>query len=128
MSRKLGNYIKEGLSALVVSVILSLILVLVCAMVVKLFSLDPKIITVFNTVIKVLSILLAVLICFKTPHNGWIRGIIVGVAFVLMSHVLFGVISSNLSFHFGFIADVLLGAVSGFVSGILAISVRKKNV
>lgn len=128
MAKKSVRYIKEGASALVVSVIVSLILVLLSAMILKLFSLDVSYVTVINTVIKIISVMIAVLLCFKTPSDGWIRGVITGLLFALLSHVVYGAISSDMSITVGFFADLGLGIISGLVAGIIAVNVKKRSV
>jgi putative membrane protein (TIGR04086 family) len=127
MNNKFVNYLKEGVATLIVSVIFALILLLLSAMLLKIFDFDPKVIPVFNTVIKILAVLFSVFVCLKTPTDGWVRGIISGVLFVVISHVLFGVISSDLSFGISLMLDIVLGAVSGFVGGILTVNVKRKT-
>ena len=127
MNDKVLMYVKEGLATLIVSVIFALVLLLVSAMAFKLFNLNPSIIPILNTIIKILAILFSVFVCVKTPTDGWIRGIVSGVLFVLLSHLLFGVISSNLSFSVSFLLDIGLGIVSGLVGGIITVNIKRKS-
>lgn len=128
MKEKMVKYFKEGVLTLVVSVLFSLILVLLSAMLFNLFGLDAGLVSTFNVIIKITSILFSIFVCFKTPYDGWIRGVVVGVLFTFLSHVLYGVISSNLAFGLSFVLDLLLGAVAGLVGGIIAVNVKRKSI
>ncbi|MBE5731395.1 MAG: TIGR04086 family membrane protein [Clostridiales bacterium] len=128
MRGKFVKYIRECALALVVSILFSLVLVLLSAMLFKIFGFDAKFVSVFNVVIKILSILIASIVCFKTPSDGWIRGIVFGGLFILFSHVLYGIISSSLTFGLSFFPDLVLGVVSGLVGGILSVNLKKRRV
>lgn len=128
MKEKVAKYFKEGALALVVSVLFSLILVLLSAMLFNLLCLDAGLVGTFNVIIKIASILFAIFVCFKTPYDGWIRGVVTGVLFTLLSHVLYGIISFDLSFGLGFVLDLLLGIVAGLIGGIITVNVKRKAI
>ena len=79
----------EFVKALIVSVILTLLMVLIFAAVIRFLSIDTKYIAIVNQVIKCLSILLSMLICFTRRPNGWLRGFIFGIAYIAVSFVIF---------------------------------------
>ena len=125
---KFTAYLKDGGLALIVSIILSLILVLLCAMLAKMFALDANVVTILNTIIKIISVILGEMLSFKAPNNGWIRGIINGIVFALSSNVLYGAIAQNIVFDIGFLADLGLCGVSGLLGGTVAVNLRKVKV
>ena len=127
MRSNLVKYIRECAISLVVAILFSLVLVLFSAMLFKVFGFEAKLVTVFNVVIKILSILVSIIVCFKTPVDGWIRGIVFGLLFIFLSHVLYGIISSNLTFGVSFFLDLGLGAVSGLVGGVLSVNLKKRK-
>ena len=124
---KKGNYIFETIVAVFVALIISLILVVIAAFAIKLFNISDKAIVIINQVIKGLSILLAGLICLKLPNNGWLRGFIVGLVYVLLAFVVFSLLSGEFSFGLSLLNDAVLGGVSGLISGIIAVNIRKKS-
>lgn len=117
----------EFVKALIVSVILTLLMVLIFAAVIRFLSIDTKYIAIVNQVIKCLSILLSMLICFTRRPNGWLRGFIFGIAYIAVSFVIFSTFSSQFTFYLQLLNDCVLGCVSGLISGIIVVNVKKEK-
>ena len=115
----------EVIKTVIVAVIISLVAILLMAFLIKLFNISTKAIPIINQVIKGLSILVACLICIKTPSNGWIKGIISGLLYIILAFVIFSLLSGKFEFGLNILNDVAIGAVSGMLSGIIAVSIRK---
>ena len=122
-----GSYFFESLVTIFVALIISLILVVVAAFAIKIFNLGDKAIIIINQIIKSLSILIAGLLCLKLPNNGWLRGFIVGVLYVLLAFVVFSLLSGEFCFDLTLLNDLALCGVSGLIVGIIAVNVRKKR-
>ncbi len=122
-----NNSFFEVIVATFVALIISIVLVIIAAFAIKLFNVADSAIVIINQVIKSLSILLAILFSFKSPSNGWIRGFIVAILYVLMSFVVFSLLSGEFIFDITLLNDVALCGVSGLLSGIIAVNARKKN-
>lgn len=122
------SYTLEMLKALIIALIISLISVLIMAFFIKVFSIPTSAITIINQVIKGVSILVAALISFRLPKNGWLRGLIFGILYSLLTFVVFSLLDDE-GFKFGLalLNDVALGAVSGLISGIIAVNLLKSN-
>ena len=125
--QKKGNYFLETIIAVFVALIISLILVVVAAFAIKLFNIPDNAIMIINQVIKGLSILIAGLICLKLPNNGWLRGFIVGLVYILLAFVVFSLLSGEFTFGLSLLNDAVLGGVSGLISGIIAVNIRKRS-
>ncbi len=125
--QKNGSYVLETIIAVFVALIFSLILVVIAAFAIKLFNIDDSAIRIINQVIKGLSILLAGIICLKLPHNGWLRGFIVGVLYILVAYVVFSLLAGEFIFDLTLLNDTVLGGVSGLLSGIIAVNIRRRN-
>lgn len=125
--QKSGKYVLETVIAVFVALIISLILVVVAAFAIKLFSIPDNAIMIINQVIKGLSILVAGLICLKLPNNGWLRGFIVGLVYILLAFVVFSLLSGEFTFGLSLLNDAVLGGVSGLISGIIAVNIRKRS-
>ena len=124
---KFSSYVKEGGFALIVSFVLSLILVLTGAMLVKAFALSVEFVSILNVVIKVVSVLVSELLCFRCSENGWVRGGVNGLLFAFASNLLYGVISAEINFDLGFVGDLGLCAVAGILGGIISVNLKRKR-
>lgn len=122
-----GNSLLETIIAVVVALIISLLLVVVAAFAIKLFNIGDGAICIINQVIKGLSILLACLICLKSPSNGWLRGAIVGMIYIITAFVVFSLLSGEFIFDLSLANDAVLGMVSGLISGIISVNIRKRE-
>ncbi len=110
----------EIIKALIIAVILSLVLILAAALVIKLFNLKNGAIPIINQVIKGISILIACLIAIKSKPNTWLKGIIIGILYIALSYVIFSLLDGTFSFGLHILNDVALGSITGMLSGILA--------
>ena len=126
-NEKKSNYFLETIIAVFIALIISLILVVIAAFAIKLFSINDSAIVIINQVIKGLSIFLAGIFCLKLPNNGWLRGFILGLIYVLLAFVVFSLLSGEFVFDLTLLNDAVLGGVSGLISGIVAVNIRKKS-
>ncbi len=111
----------------IISVIISLIFVLILALITKLFTIDAKVIMPINQVIKILSIFGGCFFGFKQKEKGAIKGGIVGVFYVLLSILVFGIVEKSISFKNFNWFDLIAGIIAGIISGILAVNIKKDN-
>ncbi len=106
------------------SVIVSLIFVLVFTLIIQLFSLPLGAVKPVNQVFKILSIVVGGLI-FIRGDKGWLKGIIYGLIAVIVTYLLYGAIAHSLSVSWKFAIEILLGVVSGAITGIIAVNIKK---
>lgn len=118
------NILKLILSS-VVSVIVSLGLILIFALVIKWFNLGDAVINPVNIVIKLLSIALGVFIATKDGSRGLIKGAIIGVIYIVCCYVIFSSLLGSFSFSLSNVWDILFGAISGAILGIMFVSIKK---
>ena len=122
------HYFLEILKATIVAVIISLAAILALAFLIKAVNIPTEVIPMINQGIKGFSILVACLLCLKLPRNGWIRGIIVGLIYIMLAYVIFSLLNSaNFSFGLSLLNDIALGTVSGLLSGITAGLIRGRK-
>lgn len=114
----------EIVKAIIIAIIISLLLILLMSLFIVLFDMPEKAIVIINQVIKGVSILVACLISLRVKGNGWLRGIIVGLIYILLAFLLFSLLDGNFKADIGLLNDAALGAVSGMVSGIIAMAIR----
>ena len=122
---KKSNGILEILKAVIVALILSLVLILLASFIVKLANIDTKYLSIINQIIKGVSVLVACLICLKTPSGGWARGIIVGIIYIALAFVVFSLLNGKFVFDLSIVNDLAIGSITGLLSGIIAVNIRK---
>ncbi len=121
-----SGYVFEIVKANIIALITALIAVLLSALAVKLFNIADKAIPIINQVIKSLSILIGCLFSLRKPNNGWLRGMIAGFIFVWISYVVFSLLDGHFVFGLSILNDCALGTVTGMISGIIAVNIRKR--
>ncbi|MBO5215150.1 MAG: TIGR04086 family membrane protein [Clostridia bacterium] len=121
----INRYFFEQLRALVISLIITFVLVLLSALIIKIFSIPTEYICIINQIIKGVAVFLSALFSFRLPSKGFIRGIIHGIVYILVTFVLFSVLGGSFSFGISLLNDITLGAITGLLSGIFAVNVRK---
>ncbi|MDE6001585.1 MAG: TIGR04086 family membrane protein [Clostridia bacterium] len=120
MRKNIFQIVKAAAAA----IILSLLLVLIFTLIIQLFSLPTGAVKPVNQVIKILSIIGGGLI-FIRGDKGWLKGIIYGVAAVLITYLLYGLIAHSLSISWKFAIEILIGAAAGAITGIIAVNIKK---
>ena len=119
------TYLFELIKALIFSIIVTLVLVLISAFIIKFFNVSTNAIPIINQVIKGVSIFLSALIFFKRKGGGFLRGLILGVAYICLSSFIFSLFNGSFSFGISVLNDLTFSAVTGLISGIIAMSVKK---
>lgn len=112
--------------ASLIALVISLLLVLIFALIVRLAGLDGTALTVGNYVIKAVAVLTGVLIGFRTPAAGAVKGGIVGVLFTLLAVFVFAAADGFKSANFNF-ADFLTTIVTGVISGVIAVNLPRRR-
>ena len=120
------EHILQVVKATLAAIIFSLACVLVFSLFVQLFSLSSAVIKPVNQVLKTLCIA-AGGILFIRGSGGIVKGAVYGAVAVLTTYVLFSAMSGDFSVTGFFALEVLIGAVSGAVSGIIGVNIKGRN-
>ena len=122
------HYFFEIVKAIIIAVIISLAAILGLAFLIKAVNIPASMIPIINQVIKGVSILTACLICLRLPHNGWLRGIMVGIVYIFAAYLIFSLLDgAKFSFGLGLLNDLALGSVSGLLSGVVSGLIRRRG-
>lgn len=119
------GYVFEIVKANIIALIVALVSILLSALIVKLFSVSDSAIPIINQVIKSFSVFIGCVLSLKKPNNGWLRGLICGFVFVWLSFLVFSALDSKFVFGLSLFNDIVLGSVTGMLSGILVVNIRK---
>lgn len=120
-----GGKVSELIKALVLSVIITLALILIAALVIKIFNVPGEYIPIINQIIKSVAILVGALAFLREKGGGFIRGTILGIAYIVVTYLMFSAMNGSFGLSLSVLNDLALGVVSGFISGIIAVNVRK---
>ena len=116
----------QVLKATLAAVIFCLACVLIVSLIIQLFSLPTDAVKPVNQVFKTLSIA-AGGVLFIRGGRGLIKGAVYGVIAVLVTYVLFSVIASSFAVTWLFALEILLGATSGAISGIIGVNIKRRS-
>ncbi len=114
------------LKATLAAAIFSLVCVLIFSFIIGVFSLSTDIIKPVNQVFKIIAIAVGGVL-FIRGGRGLIKGAIYGVCAVVITYLLFAIISSSFAVSWLFALEIALGAVAGGISGIIGVNIKGKR-
>ena len=127
MEKGIVRGILDIVKTVVIAVLVSMVLVLVFALIVKATDLSEETIGYVNVGIKIVSVMIGTLLGFKRGgSSGWLKGLIGGLLYVVTSFFVFASISGGFSMADLSWVDILTGAVVGLLCGVIAVNVKKK--
>ena len=113
--------------ASLVGVVTSILLVLLFAFILKFVDLNSGAITTIDQIIKIISILLAVLVLGKSSSDKLLlKGLIVGAIYSVITFIVFSILNGGVNLSIAIFTDIAFSALVGGVSAILVNLIRKK--
>lgn len=103
---------------MLISVAISFGLILLFALIVQALTLNDTVVRIINQVIKIVAIFFGAKFCIK--NRGALQGGIFGLAFGVITLIIFSIISSSISFDFSVILEILYCVFVGAVCGIIS--------
>lgn len=113
--------------SLLYSIIISFVLILIFALILKVSNLKSGVIAPVCAGIKTVSILVGIFIGFKENKNGMVKGAICGLLYILLSFLIFGLLDGGFKDAVLTWFDVLMGIVAGLISGIITVNIKRNN-
>ena len=114
------------LSAVLVAVASTLIMILLFALVIRFFNVKDSWIFPINQVIKCISLLFGVMIILqKNNSNGFLKGILLAITYFILSNVVFSILQGSFSFKLSNLYDLLLTTLIGGIIGIIVVNIKK---
>lgn len=114
-SSTIFNFIK----GMIVSLIVSLGLIVIFALILKWFDLSENLITPITFVIKYISVVFGSIIAVKGDSKGLIKGAIFGALYTFFAFVVFSFLSKSfvmdITTLLDFASSILLGAIVGII-------------
>ena len=118
--------VTDVLKAVLFATLISLALVLIFAIVIRFANVENKVIMPINVAIKILSLLAGVLLAFKNPQNGLVKGAISGLLYMLFTFLIFSALNGFKDVTFSWI-DLITLPVSGAISGIIKVNLKSRK-
>ena len=118
--------VTDVLKAVLFATLISLALVLIFAIVIRFANVENKVIMPVNVAIKILSLLVGVLLAFKNPQNGLVKGEISGLLYMLFTFLIFSALNGFKDVTFSWI-DLITLPVAGAISGIIKVNLKSRK-
>ncbi|MCI8368112.1 MAG: TIGR04086 family membrane protein [Clostridia bacterium] len=116
--------ILQVVKATLAALIFSLVFVIIFTLIIQLASVKASVIKPVNQVFKIIAVAVGGLL-FIRGEKGFLKGAIAGLASVLLSYVLFGIIGGSFAVNWTFALEIVLGSAAGIITGIIAVNVKK---
>ena len=115
------------LKASLVGVVVSILLVLLFAFILKFVDLNSGTISLVDQIIKVLSVFIAIVMLNKANDESLLlKGILVGAVYSIITFIVFSILNGGFNVGLGVLTDIAFSALVGGVSAILLNIVKKK--
>ena len=125
--KKNSSFVINLLKSAFVGVLVSVILVLVFAFVLKFVDLKDAVISVIDEIIKIVRIFVAVIYLIKrSPYKILYKSALVGAVYIILTFIVFSALRGHYSFGVSTIVDILLGTLTGAIIAII-LNVFKKD-
>lgn len=106
------------------SLILSVLLVMLFAIIAKFANLGENVISPVNIAIKILSVALGCLIGVRHCRKGLVKGVVTGLLYTLFTWIIFSAVSGDFVQNPMTVYDAAACTVAGILSGVLAVNVK----
>ena len=108
-----------------VALIISLVLILAFALLIKWFDWSDAVIMPANIIIKIISISIGVLIVTKDGQSGAVKVAILGAVYILLCFLVFSLLNGAMIINISLLYDALLGMIGGAILGIISVTLKK---
>lgn len=114
------------LKGVIYSITISLILIVIFAVLIKLFDVLADYIIPINQVIKIISLFFGCYIGLKGCDKGLIKGMIIGGLYSVLSYFIFSILCGEFNFGLTSVTDLLFAILIGGICGMLAVNFKRK--
>ena len=115
----------ELLKGTLFSLIISMLLIIVFAIIIRFANISDSLILPINQVIKGVSLLLGTIIALKGSNKGIVKGFLIGIFYSIFSYIIFSILSSSLTFGLTSLTDLVFNGIIGAISGLIAVNIKK---
>ncbi|MDR2047643.1 MAG: TIGR04086 family membrane protein [Clostridiales bacterium] len=120
------GFVIDVLRSALIALIVSIILIIAFAFVLNALDLSGAVIDAVNGAVKLISILAGAFFGVKNLDKGVLKGVFIGLIFLLLSVLLMKVFNAELKAPPFTALNVCLSVLFGAVSGIFAVNFKKR--
>lgn len=121
-----ARYALTILKASALAILLTVVLFLLASLVLLLAGIDDDAVPIIVQTVRIVSIGFAGIICGrKAPRMGWLAGIVAGIVYVIFTVLIGLLFYDSFSLDNILLMDVIVGAVAGFIAGVIGINTKK---
>ena len=114
------------LKGVLLSLIITLVVILVFAGIIKLTEMKEGTIHLINQIIKVVSVFCGCMFGIKNGKS-FVKGIIIGVISMFVAYAIFSILDKRAFFNLSILYEILFGAVTGAICGIITGLFKKSD-
>ena len=123
-SGSVKGIVKEGVTGGIAASLISAILVLIFAVICRLTAPSDLVMQLINQVIKGVSIFVGVYLMITTAQHGFLKGLVGGAVFFLVSLTVFLILGGEPSFG-SILLDIAIALINGTLTGVLAVNKKR---
>lgn len=124
-----ASFLVQLIKSSVLGVLVSVVLVLVLAFILKFVELSDGMITIIDEIIKIISIFIATVnLVKKSPYKLLYKGAVVGSVYTILTFIVFSALKGSYSFGATLVVDIVLGAVVGIIVAVMINIFKKEKV
>lgn len=117
-----SNVLFDYLKGLIISILTSLLLIIIFALMLKWFDISETVIIPVTFVIKYLSVILGALIAVKGNSKGLLKGSLFGLIYIVVAFLVFSLLSKSFSLDLTTLLDVVSSVLVGAIVGIIKVN------
>lgn len=126
-SNERKNVLISIISGTIVSISVTLVLILLFALIIRFFNINDSWIFPVNQVIKIISMFIgAVVFVKKQGKKGFVKGIILGLTYYLLSYIIFSILQGGFTWTTSNFYDLILTILMGGLIGIIVVNLIKE--
>jgi len=122
---------KQGIlsifSGTIVAIAITLVFILLFAVLLRFVNISDSWIFPVNQIIKVISMIIgAVVILKKHKNRGFLKGLLMGLIYFILSYIVFSILQGSISWNMSNFYDLMLTSLMGGLIGIIVVNILNK--
>lgn len=116
------NLVFSYLKGLIISILTSLVLVILFALLLNWFDIPEMVIIPVTFVIKYMSVIIGAIVAVKGSSKGLIKGSIFGLVYIVVAFLVFSLLSKSFIFDITTILDLVSSILIGAIVGVIKVN------
>ena len=109
------------------AVVFSIVMTGILGVIIHYVTLSNNVVDILNIIGRAISIMLGLCIGIHETRQGLLKGLIVGIIYVLLTYLIYGLISSDFKITSMKAIDSVTNVIFGLISGIFTVNIKSKK-